>query len=131
MYIKNLHPGDQERQVDGEGRAGCSADQDPGAAAAGLGLLHPQEPGHDAGLRRGRALQGVRVRPGLRGTLQSQESSQPQVGILQFTKPLTMSCFRILDFKPSCVRADSKVNKFYKTINFSKPSFQQRIDEMV
>ena len=43
----------------------------------------------------------------------------------------TVSCFRILDFKPSCVRADSKVNKFYKTINFSKPSFQQRIDEMV
>ena len=81
MYIKNLHPGDQERQVDGEGRAGCSADQDPGAAAAGLGLLHPQEPGHDAGLRRGRAVQGVRVRPGLRGTLQSQESSQSQVTI--------------------------------------------------
>ena len=117
--------------MDGERRAGCSADQDPGAAAAGLGLLHPQEPGHDAGLRRGRALQGVRVRPGLRGTLQGQESSQSQVRILQFTKPLTMSCFRILDFKPSCVRADSKVNKFYKTINFSKPSFQQRIDEMV
>ena len=117
--------------MDGEGRAGGAADQDPGAAAAGLGLLHPQEPGHDAGLRRGRAVQGVRVRPGLRGTLQSQESSQPQVRILQFTKPLTMSCFRILDFKPSCVRADSKVNKFYKTINFSKPSFQQRIDEMV
>ena len=121
--------------MDGEGRAGGAADQDPGAAAAGLGLLHPQEPGHDAGLRRGGALQGVRVRPGLRGTLQGQESSQSQVRILQFTKPFynicTVSCFRILDFKPSCVRADSKVNKFYKTINFSKPSFQQRIDEMV
>ena len=75
--------------MDGEGRAGGAADQDPGAAAAGLGLLHPQEPGHDAGLRRGRAVQGVRVRPGLRGTLQSQESSQSQVGILQFTKPFT------------------------------------------
>jgi len=42
-----------------------------------------------------------------------------------------LASLRILDFKPSCVRADSKVNKFYKTINFSKPSFQQRIDEMV
>jgi len=42
-----------------------------------------------------------------------------------------LSSLRILDFKPTCVRADSKVNKFYRNITFSKPSFQQKIDEMV
>ena len=42
-----------------------------------------------------------------------------------------LSSLRILDFKPSCVKADLKVNKFYKNISFSKPSFQQKIDRMV
>jgi len=42
-----------------------------------------------------------------------------------------LTTLRILDFKPNCVRVDSKVSKFYKNIQFSKPSFQQKINEMV
>jgi len=37
---------------------------------------------------------------------------------------------RILDFKASCVRADSKVIKFYKNLTLAKPAFQQKIDNM-
>jgi len=43
----------------------------------------------------------------------------------------SINSLRILDFKANCVRADSKVLKFYKNITFSKPSFQQKIYEMV
>ena len=109
--------------MDGEGRAGGAADQDPGAAAAGLGLLHPQEPGHDAGLRRGRAVQGVRVRPGVRGTLQSQESSQPQVGILQFTKPFTkFAQFNVLG---SWISNPAVSEPTVKLTNFTRQSTSQ------
>ena len=37
-------------QVDSEGRARGARHQDPAPPQTGLGLLHPQEPGHDAGL---------------------------------------------------------------------------------
>ena len=43
----------------------------------------------------------------------------------------SLRALTILDFKPTHVRADNKVLRFYKNLTLAKPSFQQRIDEML
>ena len=70
--------GGEVRQVDSEGGTRGGVDQDSAPSQTGLGLLHPQEPGHDPGLCRGLALPSVRVWSGICCSLQSKEPQQSQ-----------------------------------------------------